>query len=248
MGRVKIIAHCGYAGKYPGLTRLAYQKALELPIHGVETDVRLTKDGHLVCFHDPIVNFDTDGSGRTSTFTLAELRELNMGDEDNPQTIMTLSELIDLVLEYPGKHLYIELKHPNRYGRMVEEAVYNVLRHKGLEEDERMHVISFSPTAMVRMAKLAPEVRRILLRRPILRYFYPFDPKFGQPFALGLSLVRAHIHPKLIGSRGLATYMWTVNEATEIAWAARHGAEMLTTDEPELAVWVLAGMNKSAAE
>ena len=47
-----IIAHRGFKGRYPEMSPLAYEQALTLPIHGVECDVRLTRDGQVVCTHD----------------------------------------------------------------------------------------------------------------------------------------------------------------------------------------------------
>ena len=44
-----IIAHRGFKGRYPEMSPLAYEQALTLPIHGVECDVRLTRDGQVVC-------------------------------------------------------------------------------------------------------------------------------------------------------------------------------------------------------
>lgn len=246
---MKIIAHRGYAGKYPGLSRPAYEAAFELPIHGVETDVRLTKDGHVVCFHDPVATLGDGGVSRTSSCTLNELRTVDLGDDDDrPQQLMTLHELLEMAASYPDKHLYIELKHPMRYGRMLEEAVRNVLGYHGLTESPRIDVISFSFEAISRMSKLAPKIGRIVLRRPFLKYFYPLDPRWGHPHSMGLSLARAQLHPKLIGAKGLPTYLWTVNDADDMAWAYHQGVEMLVTDEPELALQVLGEAGGSASE
>ena len=40
---MEIIAHRGYSAKYPELTEVAFERALEMPIHGVECDVRLCR-------------------------------------------------------------------------------------------------------------------------------------------------------------------------------------------------------------
>ena len=48
----KIVAHRGFSGHHPELTRRAFEEALKLPIHGIECDVRLSRDGRVVVFHD----------------------------------------------------------------------------------------------------------------------------------------------------------------------------------------------------
>jgi len=61
---VHIVAHRGYSGKYPELSPLAFEKAMELPIHGVECDVRLSRDGRGVVQHDPTLERTTGRAGR----------------------------------------------------------------------------------------------------------------------------------------------------------------------------------------
>ena len=48
----KNFAHRGFSGKYPENTLLAFSKAIEEGVDGIENDVHLTKDGVLVVMHD----------------------------------------------------------------------------------------------------------------------------------------------------------------------------------------------------
>ena len=43
----KIFAHRGYSGNYPENTMLAFKKAIECGVDGIELDVQLTKDGEV---------------------------------------------------------------------------------------------------------------------------------------------------------------------------------------------------------
>ncbi|AJK69926.1 hypothetical protein B840_11775 [Corynebacterium marinum DSM 44953] len=238
---MKIIAHRGYSAKYPELTRLAFEKALELPVHGIECDVRLTLDGEVVLIHDPVIDRVANGRGRVSTATLARLRDHNFGDAEHPQQVLTLPEVLEMVKTHDDKHIYIETKHPMRYGRILEEQVVRALRHASLLDDPRIHVISFSAAAVARMRHLAPGVDRIHLRRKIERWLNPVDTHPGHPTGLGVSLWRARRRPDLIGSHGLPTYLWTVNEPADMLWARDRGVDMMATDEPELALRTLGG-------
>ena len=101
----KIVAHRGFSGHHPELTRRAFEEALKLPIHGIECDVRLSRDGRVVVFHDASVNRTTDGRGRVDCMDFAELLQLNCGTNDEPQQIMCLEELLELMQDYPDKHL-----------------------------------------------------------------------------------------------------------------------------------------------
>ena len=49
---IEVAAHRGNVAEYPENTMLAFKKALEIGVDQIETDVRITSDGELVCIHD----------------------------------------------------------------------------------------------------------------------------------------------------------------------------------------------------
>ena len=159
------MAHRGASGLYPEQTFQAFDEALKLPIHGIECDVRLTRDNQLVVLHDPILNRTTNGRGRVSASDWSELRTLNAGTKDNPQRILRLAELLELMQDHPDKHIYVETKHPTRYGPEVDEQTLRVLHYAGLRESERVHLISFSHRAMRYFTEFAPELETFYLFR-----------------------------------------------------------------------------------
>jgi glycerophosphoryl diester phosphodiesterase len=76
--KTRISAHRGDMETYPENTIPAFRSAGEKGAWGIETDVRLTSDGHLVCIHNATVDACTDGTGNVANFTLEELRALNI--------------------------------------------------------------------------------------------------------------------------------------------------------------------------
>lgn len=94
----------------PEQTQLAFDNAVEYGLDGFETDVRLTKDEQLIVFHDALVDRTTNGSGKVSEHTLAELKRLDAGyhfTDINNQTpyrghdkakILSFEELLELYL------------------------------------------------------------------------------------------------------------------------------------------------------
>jgi glycerophosphoryl diester phosphodiesterase len=69
-----VIAHRGASAERAEHTLAAYQLAIDQGADGLECDVRLTADGHLVCVHDRRIDRTSDGWGVVSTKTLADLR------------------------------------------------------------------------------------------------------------------------------------------------------------------------------
>ncbi len=118
---IYVAAHRGWRTEYPENTLLAFKKALELEVDQIETDVRVTKDGELVCIHDATVDRTTNGKGKVSSFTLAELRELDAG---RGEKIPTFKEFMELCRDHPTITLDIELKEYPTEG--YEDIAYGV--------------------------------------------------------------------------------------------------------------------------
>ncbi len=238
--RMKIIAHRGWSKKHPELTEAALVSALEYGADGVEIDVRLTKDGIPVLIHDPVLNRVSDGQGRVSPRTLAELKELNFGTPQEPQQVLTLGEALEIVEPYPHAHLFIEAKHPIRYGRILEEQITNTLLYHGKLNDETIHFISFSTSSIVRLRYLAPKLDRIHLRRSWERWLNPVARFKGAPTGLGFEINRLQRNPDFVNCYGKPTYAWTVDEPEQMRWALEHGVSYMATNDVAVAMDVCA--------
>ena len=100
-----VAAHRGWCAKYPENSMEAFRAALEIGVDQIETDVRITKDGELVLFHDPTVDRISNGTGLVRDFTFSELRALDIGSYKGPQLLIVfdLTEDIELVTNlYPA--------------------------------------------------------------------------------------------------------------------------------------------------
>src|SRR5438045_4343432 len=78
-GHPFVVAHRGSSFSRPEHTLAAYDLALKEGADGVECDVRLTRDGHLVCVHDRRVDRTSSGRGVVSTLTVGDLAALDYG-------------------------------------------------------------------------------------------------------------------------------------------------------------------------
>src|SRR5215207_6589325 len=73
------LAHRGASALAPENTLEAFRMAVEAGAGGLELDVHLTRDGHVVVIHDATVDRVTDGSGAVAGMTLEEVRRLDAG-------------------------------------------------------------------------------------------------------------------------------------------------------------------------
>jgi len=96
---VRCIAHRGASGYAPENTRAAFDLAIAMGADAIETDVRLTADGHPVLFHDAVVDRVSDGRGPVDDHTLEELRRLDLGSwfgsDAAGERLLTLDEALD---------------------------------------------------------------------------------------------------------------------------------------------------------
>ncbi|OMQ08436.1 glycerophosphodiester phosphodiesterase family protein [[Flexibacter] sp. ATCC 35103] len=88
------IAHRGAKGYDPENTLKAFQKALDLNADGIELDVHLSSDGHIIVIHDETIDRTTNGKGAVNDFSLSELKTFLIDEKDQ---IPTLNEVFDLV-------------------------------------------------------------------------------------------------------------------------------------------------------
>jgi glycerophosphoryl diester phosphodiesterase len=151
----EVVAHRGASAGAPEHTLAAYRRAAEVGADAVECDVRMTRDGVLVCVHDRQIKHTSNGRGIVSALQLEELERYQFGarrskplggrwggDEitsvtDEPDLenglVLTLDRLLEYVTATPGTvRLAIETKHPTRHTRKVEEALVDCLRRYGL--------------------------------------------------------------------------------------------------------------------
>ena len=98
---MKVFAHRGASGDYPENTILSFEKALTLPIDGIELDVHKSKDGKLLVIHDEDVQRTFKGKGLVKDYTLEELqnfkcRKFEFIDNDLCK-IPTLEDVFELI-------------------------------------------------------------------------------------------------------------------------------------------------------
>jgi len=245
-----VVAHRGASAEQPEHTLAAYNQALQEGADGVECDVRLTRDGHLVCVHDRRVDRTSDGTGLVSEMTLAELRALDFGSwhscresggtNTGDTGLLTLDELVRLVLDWrrPVK-LFIETKHPVRYGALVESKVLALLHRYGIAAPasadlSRAVVMSFSGAAVWRIRRAAPLLPTVLLGETARVLGGSAATTVGAT-AVGPSIQSLREHPELVdraAAQGRALYCWTVDHYEDVTFCRDVGVGWIATNHP----------------
>ena len=152
-----MVAHRGASFDVAEHTLSAYMAAIESGVDALECDVRLSRDGHLVCVHDRRVNRTSNGQGLVSELDLAGLNALDFSswheewpdtadhllrdepylagvapDRDHRGGVLTLGALLGLVRDASRPvRLLVETKHPTRYSGLVEKELVRQLARFG---------------------------------------------------------------------------------------------------------------------
>ena len=156
--RPMVVAHRGASSGSAEHTLDAYVTAIESGADALECDVRMTRDGHLVCVHDRTVNRTSDGRGVVSELDLDGLKSLNFASwhsdlptsadqllSDTPYLagiapdrvergggVLTLERLLQLVHDASRPvRMLVETKHPTRYQGLVEKELVQLLARFG---------------------------------------------------------------------------------------------------------------------
>lgn len=231
----QIIAHRGSKGTRPENTLLAFQAALDDGADGIETDVHLSKDGHLIIMHDETVDRTTNGTGRIMDLTLAELKQLDAGGSFDPlyagASVPTLDEVVQLLIQQNFTGIFnLELKTNRIHYDGIETLVADYFNHH--EVPFKLVYSSFYGKSIERLHALQPDVE--------------FDSLFQAKQQTAKRLHAEHVvlgyHPDIRWVRlhwlllpKVQLRPWTVNKERDMRFCYRHRFAGVITDYPGLA-------------
>lgn len=232
------LGHRGASADAPENTLAAFRRAAELGADGIEFDAKLSRDGVVVILHDATVDRTTDGSGRVSDLSLAELKQLDAGAKFSAkfagERIPTLEETLDAI----GDRLLINIELTNYASRndgLEAKVLELMLRHPWRE---RIMLSSFNPIALRRVKRAAPQVVCGLLTLPG-RMFQAGRILFARLIP-GLDAHHPHHSMTTAGfvrrahARGQKVNTWTVNAEAEMRRLIAIGVDALMTDQPDV--------------
>ena len=237
-----LFAHRGDHAHAPENTLPAFQQALQKGADGVELDVKLTLDGHVIVIHDPTVDRTTDGKGRVASLTFEAIRKLDAGKWFNEKFAGTKVPLLEEVFEVVGKDKMINIELKNlttpRDGLMMKVSEL-IKRHNN---QSQILFSSFYPSNLKTAAQMLPEVPRGLLAMSgwLGLWARSFGFMFGDYQALHPhisstsreQILRVHRLKRRV-------HVWTVNTPEEINQLKEWDVDGIITDDPQMAVRAL---------
>jgi glycerophosphoryl diester phosphodiesterase len=243
------LAHRGASAHAPENTMEAFRLAVETGAGGLELDVHLTRDGHIVVIHDPTLDRTTDGTGAVARMTLDVGYNFSPdGGETYPYQGLNLSipTLAEVLWEFPGVAVNIDMK-ADVPG--IEAALLKVLREADAEE--RVLVVSSRYRAVRRFRRISGGRVSTGSSRLEVGVFYLFSnlrlERLLRPAYDALQVPLRHRGITLVTRRfvraahnsNVRVDAWTINEAGEMQRLLDLGVDAIMTDQPETLADVL---------
>lgn len=229
-----IYAHRGASHDFPELTMAAYKGAVDQGADGFECDLRLTRDLIPVLWHDDSLERVTGVNSYLSELTYAQVKAIY-------PAVLTLDEFLTFAIS-SKKSVLLETKHPNPTGTKIEEILIERLNSRRAEIEKsgiEIAVMSFSWNAIEKVKVLNPSLTMVFLLDP---HTTSFEQQSSSAQVLGPEIVLLRKKPEIVmeaRKSARKVYVWTVDDAKDIAFCQELGVDILATNRPAHARKVL---------
>jgi len=235
-----IIGHRGASCDAPENTLAAFRLAWEQGADGIEADFRLTRNGRIVCLHDPDARRTTGVGLSVAASDLDELRRLDAGGWKGAQwageRIPTLDEVINSLPM--GKRMFIEIKN----GPEIVAPLAEVLARTDLAKGQ-LALLSFNAPLVMLLKERLPSCSILWLcdpgrrwsrlgRRPTIEELLDTLRGCG---ADGLACRGGRLDQQLamaVREAGYELHVWTVDSVAAARRFAALGANSIFTNRP----------------
>jgi len=245
MTQTLIFAHRGANKEAAENTRSAFDKALEYPIDGIETDVQLSLDEVAVLWHDRFLGKLGFSAKHIDDFDHAQLQAMNFAAHFSahakPEGIMSLKEFLDayrkrcrLLLEIKNRDWEPAYRH--------EIKIRQTLELVGPVSDGSILVSSFNLASLVYAHERSSGIPLVYNFEPEQTFADAKHVLARQPFLHGLCLPIKSLDEamvRLLRDHGKSIAVYTCNSDAEINKALELGVDILISDVPQKALQIM---------
>lgn len=157
-----IYAHRFGSDYGPESSRSALERTLAGGVDGIEADVVLTGDEHVLALHDPFLEYSTDLTGWANERDTSELVDAHLLDDDgepSDEHPMRLERVLDTIPGDLAFQLDVKAYADHALARRTAERACEVVREHGTAQ--RAEVISFFSGACAAASELGVDARLV---------------------------------------------------------------------------------------
>lgn len=230
----KTIGHRGFYSNAPENTTASFEAACIEGFWGIETDIRNTSDGELVCIHDATIDRTTDGSGYVNNLTYKEIQACNIDAGNNISKypglkVPKFEEYLSICKQY-GAIPVIEVKGIKDNNIKYYKKMISIIREYGMEES---CICIGSQTCMNIVRSLSHKIHVQVI---VYQATNVTDDLLLQIASLGNSgadFHNTHIDINMVKKcheLGLLVNCWTVNDSYMIESYRKLGVDFITSN------------------
>jgi glycerophosphoryl diester phosphodiesterase len=241
----RLYAHRGAPADAPENTLESFQRAIDIGVDAIETDVHMTQDGHVVICHDPSAKRMTGVDVRWQDISLVDAQRFDMGwgyvatDGSRPFSgqdvrIATLEEALQA---FPTTLFNIDLK--QNKPSMVKTVLELLRKH---DAEQRVTLASFQAATLIEIRRRGYGGDTAMAQAEVAAFVAtPLAIWRRLPFTARCAQVPVKAGPLRLDSRwfidkchnvGMRVDFWTINDQAECERLFALGADGVMTDDP----------------
>ncbi|CAG8453736.1 13737_t:CDS:10 [Acaulospora colombiana] len=207
---------------------LSLEQAIILGADGIESDVRITKDGHIIMMHDTSLDRTTNGTGLVEERNWKGYVEyLKSGDsEDIPE----FQQVLDL-LKRESVYLILDIKEDNNI--YILDAISDVIRSNApYDFSSQIYLGIWTQEFLVRARQVLPDfpISHIGSSIEIARQYFSNVESYNMEFTYVLEDVTGFAEELKL--QGKKLFVWTVDEESDMRKVMLYGVDAVLSDDP----------------
>jgi len=230
--KIIIAGHRGAKALAPENTMPSFEKAVELGVHGLETDVWMTKDGVLMLMHDGDVSRTTNATGSIRDYTYNEIREFDAGikfsEEYKGVKVPTFDEFLEFV---KGKDLMLNVEIKDNRKEVIDKVI------------KRLSQMNFDDTFLINSWN-GETTTYAYKKYGVKTHGYPreYYPDFRDEFHEGMYSIGINMKDltremcEEYSLMGIEPWCWCPDTKDAVEYAISCGAILATVNDPRPAI------------
>ena len=235
-----MIGHRGVPNEVPENTIEGFKNLIEYGIRVVEVDVVKTKDNHIICSHNFVLEIEPNGLGVIANKNFSEIKKFNTAAKFLNKNHISIPKLSKLIDELPENIIFnIEIKSSSVFDLKSVPLVLKILKEKKIQN--RVFISSFNPLVLLLI--------KIIDKNFVTAYLWS---NFDVPLILSKPWFVNIVHPDFIHpeahlinkrlilfykKRGLKINAWTVNNIPSKKWLLENGIDGIISDFPTVLLY-----------
>ncbi|MCB0974528.1 MAG: glycerophosphodiester phosphodiesterase [Actinobacteria bacterium] len=228
----RAIAHRGGSAEWTENTMGAFDGAVQLGFDYLELDVRTTRDGVLVVFHDDSLQRLSGRSESVEDCDFVEVATFRVGETKEP-----IARLDDVLSTFPATKIHLDVKDASSVDGLCELLLKR-------DEPERFCVACFAPRPLARLrAQLGdgyltnlsvPEIGRLRAAAAGIPCGTIPGGVASVPPRNGRFRVTTEKFVNAAHQRGIEVHVWTIDDPEEMSELLDLGVDAIMTDRPSV--------------